>query len=453
MMPRRSVIAFALATALVSLPASAQSPAGHEAAEQAYRLQAEGDHAAALEQARRAIESDPGNGEYWALLAQEAEAVGEWREAAEAYGQSAFLTEPGDIRAYRLRAAIYSFVMAGDRPAARRMLTQAASDPSISMEGSVDWPMIAIAAGDDRLAQRLLGDEALVASMTRQQLLDAAYSAKRRGLDARAVDFFRQGLASERGSPIEDGQRMAIEREIALLSTPFVLNGQLAYAEGGRPLTLFSQPFTSGQTLQGGLELGYRPLGWRNGRPLTLFGRVFAATPLADEDQSGSVVQGWVGLQYKPLSGANLVVEASRLVALNDRALDDWGLRAAFSEENDLVAADGRRHWAAWRLYGDLSYLLEADIGFGTLEGRYGRAFAVDGLVFTPHVLAYSSFDSNRVEEWGTALGAGVSARRWWSDGRGPLAPSYVDLTMQYRQVVEGSRQPQGLFVVLSFGR
>lgn len=447
-----NLIMAALIGAVASFPASAQTIAGFAEAEKAYRLQTEGDHAAALVQARLAVQAAPKNGEYWALVAQEAGAIEEWRESAEAYRRSASLTEDSSSRGYRLRAASYAYVLGGDRASARLMLGQAADDPRVSMKGSVDWIMVSIAAGDDRLAQVLLDDMSLADIMTRQQLLDAAYSAKRRGLDLRAVELFRRGLDSETEAPLEVTRRAAIEREIATLANRWSLSGQLAYAGSDRPLALFNQPSTIGRTVQGGLELGYRPLGWQNGRPLTLFGRIFGATPLNDGDLTDDVLQGWVGLQYKPLSNVNLVLEASHLVPLNGAAISDWGLRAAFSQENQLVAFNGRSDWAAWRLYGDFAYLIDAEVSYGAFEGRYGRAFELNNIVITPHALAYAGFDSGRDDEWGSAVGLGMGARRWIRNGAGEVSLSHFDLTIQYREAILGAAEVGGFNVVLSFG-
>ncbi|MXP15634.1 hypothetical protein GRI44_12835 [Altererythrobacter confluentis] len=449
---KNALIVAVLIGVIPAAPASAQTTQAYEAAEQAYRLQAAGDHAAALQQARQAVTAAPLNGEYWALLGQEAGAVEQWTEAAEAYQRAASLTQDGDARDYRFRAAVYSYVMAGQREAALGILAQAASDPLVSLQGSVDWMMVAIAAGDDRLAQSLLDDGPVPDTMNRQQLLDAAYSAKRRGLDDRAVQLFRQGLARQQDGPLDAGQRAAIEREITLLANRWSLSGQIAYAESDQPLALFNQGSTTGQTLQGGLELGYRPFGWQNGRPLTLFGRTFVATQLNDDGLMSDVVQGWAGLQYKPLSNANLVLEASRLIALNDAAIDDWGLRAAFSQENGLDVMRGRSDWTAWRLYGDLAYLIDADVAYGAFEGRYGRAFNISDIIVTPHALAYAGYDSSRNDQWGTAVGGGLSARRWLANRGVGATPSYVDLTVQYRAGISGAEQIQGLSVVLSFG-
>ncbi len=450
---KSTLTAAVLLVTVAATPASAQTAPGFAAAEQAYRLQAEGNHQAALEQARLAVTAAPQNGDYWALLAQEAAELGEFSEAAEAYRHAASLTQDGEARGFRLRAAAYAYVLNDDRQTARDVLAQAENDPLVSIEGSVDWAMIAISASDDRMAQRLLSDGSLDATLTRQQLLDSAYSAKRRGLDARAVTLFRLAQISEPNVAFAAEQHAAIEREIALLDNQWSLSGQIAYAESGRPIAIFNQPATTGQSLQGGLELGFRPMGWQNGRPLTVFGRVFAATPVNEGSLSSDVVQGWVGVQYKPLSNANFVLEASRLFAINDAAINDWGLRAAFSQDRGLNDFAGRSDWATWRLYGDVAYLVESDVTYGTFEGRYGRAFSSGEMIFTPHALAYAGFDSNRLNEWGTAIGAGLSARRWLDSGTGKLTPSYVDLTIQYREAISGTEQVQGLNVVVSFGR
>jgi hypothetical protein len=45
---------------------------------------------------------------------------------------------------------------------------------------------------------------------------------------------------------------------------------------------------------------------------------------LGDDAVIGNATQGWVGGRYKPFSGLNFNVEASKLVGLDSDAIDDW---------------------------------------------------------------------------------------------------------------------------------
>lgn len=467
-------------------PAAAQS--AHDAASEAYRLYAGEDFEGAVAAARLAVERAPDSLDYRLLLAdalarsgRQAEvlsvldpadlshdvqsrraealfATRDWLNAAEAFANAA-ATAPDPVRrSYQLRAQALSLVYADKTADAALLVRQSVADARLDAEGSVDWAMVAIAAGEDGAAQRILADETLWPRLSRQSALDAAYSAKRAKLDERALRFFEQGLRLDEQSsqPMTEEQRLAIRREIANLDRRVMVSGQVSYGETDRAASFLNLPGITDGSIQAGAEIAYRLGGWRNGRPIMPFMRAFATTYTADQVGARDAVQGWVGVQHKPLSDLNMIVEASRLFAIDGPALNDWALRTALSAGTGIEPEASRSNWQFWDVYADASYLFDAKAASGVVNARYGRAFSVprspNPLVITPFAVTQLGYDSLQAEEFALGAGAGVSVRRWLGGSRLRAPLAYIDLSGQARQRVAGDDRATGIHATVSFG-
>ncbi len=153
----------------------------------------------ALIGAQDALESDPDNTVWWALIAETQARLARHGEAAEGFARAAALDPQPAQRSYFYRAQALQLVYADRHEEARGVVRGALADASLETRNSLDWAMVAIAARDDRSAQDILSNEAMYAGFTRQTALDAGYSAKRRGLDDRAVRFFKTGPSAGPG--------------------------------------------------------------------------------------------------------------------------------------------------------------------------------------------------------------------------------------------------------------
>lgn len=411
----------------------------------------------AIEAAEARLASDLENPVWWALLGEAHARLGETAEAAEAFGRAAQFETDAAGRSYFLRAQALQLVYADRREEARDIVRAAMNDSSLETRNSLDWAMVAISARDDRSAQEILDNEALYGEFTRQTALDAGYSAKRRGMDERAVDFFRRGLARDvrEAVPLETVQREAIRRENRELTRDWSLASQSSFSSAGEPIGLVNTPLPNEDAVQFGAEVSRRIGGWRNGRPISLFARVFHSEFLSRDTMTGNATQGWLGVRYKPLSQLNFNLEASRLIALDDEGIDDWSLRAAISGGRGVEPEVGQKSWAYVHYYGDGSHLVDTDVTLGLAEGRAGYSFLLDesATVLTPYAVARLGIDTGRADQEAFGAGLGISLRHWFDETETIAYRSFVDFDVQARQRIAGDRRASGVLATLSFGR
>ena len=394
---------------------------------------------------------------WWALLAEAQAKLDRNPEAAEAFGSAARFEIDAVRRSYFLRAQALQLVYAGSHDNARAILRAAMEEPSLETRNSLAWAMVAISARDDRSAQDILANEALYDEFTRQTALDSAYSAKRRGMDTRAVDFFERGLAldAEEDIPLSSAQREGIRRENRELTRDWSFIAQGSYSSAGRPIGFANTTLGDDRASQFGAEVSRRIGGWQNGRPFSVLVRVYHSEFLSEDAAGGEATHGWVGVRYKPLSQVNLNLEASRLIALDNGELDDWSLRAALSGGEGLEPEVGKRSWAYARYYGDVSFLTEADGTFGIAEGRAGYSFLLDesATVLTPYAVARLGVDTGRVEEEALGAGIGLSLRHWFEETEMIAYRGFIEFDVQARQRIAGDRRASGVLATLTIGR
>ena len=425
--------------------------------EGAFALHETGDFAEAVVCAERALTLDPDNPVWWGLLAEAQARLGRNREAASAFANAARFETDAAKRSYFLRAQALQLVYAGRHDEARIIVRAAKDDPSLETSNSLDWAMVAISAHDDQSAQDILDNKALYGQFTRQTALDAGYSAKRRGMDKRAVDFFQRGLAIDvqEEVPLGPVEREGIRRENRELRRDWSLIAQGSFSSADQPIGPANTPQGEEEAVQFGAEISRRIGGWRNGRPFSLFARVYHSEFLSDNIGTGNATQGWLGLRYKPFSKVNLNLETSRLIALDSEGLGDWSLRAAISGGQGLEREVGQKSWAYAHYYGDVSYLTDADVIFGLAEGRAGYSFLVDErtTVLTPYVVARLGVDSGRMEEEALGAGAGISLRHWFDETETVAHRSFIDFDVQGRRRLVGDRRASGVLATVTIGR
>ena len=448
----RSAVFASLASVCLACAASAQEAPGDP-----FRAYDAGNYDAAAREAQAALLQDADNSVWWALLAEARAKLVQHGEAAEAFARAADLESDPAKRSYLRRAQAMQLVYSGGYSEAREIVRAAMAETTLATRSSLDWAMVAIAARDDRSAQEILANEALYPDFTRQSALDAGYSAKRLGMDARAVRFFETGLAldAQEEKPLAPAPREAIRRENRELTRDWSVLSQASYSTAGQPAGPANTPLADDRALQVGAEISRRIGGWRDGRPLSLFARAFHSEFLSEDAAAGSATQGWLGVRYKPLSRVNLNLEASRLIGIDDDALDDWSLRAAISGGRGLEPEIGRTSWPYAHYYGDLSYLTDAGVTFGLAEGRAGYSFLLDqgATVLTPYAVARAGLDTGRLEEEAIGAGAGISLRHWFDETERAAYRGFIDFDVQARERIAGDRRASGVLVTVTMGR
>lgn len=407
--------------------------------------------------AEDALETDGQNPVLWALLAEARAKLGDHANAAQAFARASQFASDIDARSYYMRAQALQLVNAGQHAEARTIIAAALAEPSLTTVDTLDWAMVAIAAKDDAAAQQLLGDESVYQGFTRQTALDAAYSAKRRGLDKRAVRFFERGLVLDETETerLSDEEREAIRREVRELTRDWSFIGQVSYSTSGRSNTLGALPQDDQRAIQVGAEISRRIGGWRNGRPFSVFGRVYHSEFLDDDAFADDATQGWVGVRYKPFSALNLNVEGSRLIGLDRDGIDDWSVRAAISGGEGIEPEFGTSDWSYSQFYGDISYLFDNDVTYGIAEGRYGRAFALGNrsTILTPYAFVRAGLDTGRVKEGSLGAGGGLALRHWFDETDTTAWRGFIEFDIQARERIAGDRSAGGIIASITVGR
>lgn len=360
-------------------------------------------------------------------------------------------------RDFAQRSAVLASLQAGDNAAASELILVAIREGRYGPEAAGQWASLAISAGDDVSAQAFLASTGAANAFTRQSALDAGYSAKRIGLDDRAVGYFSLGLELDRDTipALSPAERFGLRRDIADLSRVWGASALVSYGANDFSFTGAIPSAGTDTVTQAGGEVYRRIGGYRNGRPVEVFARAFQTLSADPVGASGAdTTQGWFGVRWKPFTRANIILEASRLVALGDLARDDWMLRTAFSAGRGLDIQPDVQSWPMLSVYGDLSHIIDADQTLGTVEGRGGWSYRVFDsrplLVISPFISANLGYDSLAVEEEAIGLGGGLSVRQWVGGDMNAAPSRYVELTVQGRTRVSEADRASGIFVTLS---
>jgi len=367
--------------------------------------------------------------------------------AADQASDASTSAQDADSLAYASRLNILNLVEQGRLDEARAAFDRDWASGALPGPAPLDAANIAVAVGRDAEAQAAFRQADALSALTGANALNAGYSARRIGDDATAIYWFERGLDSWPSDPNFDEQRrFEIRREIETLQRTW---GASATVSHGSAATVASGLVGADTVTQAGGEIYRRIGGYNNGRPLEVFARVFTTL---DSDlggpTGGDTAQGWVGLRYRPLSQTNLVLEASRMVALGDLARDDWMLRAAWSAERGGDLRFDRSDWAAWRLYGDVAHLIDADQTLGVAEARYGHAWrTTDRDIVTPFVTVRGYYDSSLPDEVAVGAGPGISWRHWFRESGYAAPASWIDFVLGYQFSVSGDARGEGLFV------
>lgn len=380
------------------------------------------------------------------------EAAGQKAEAAEAFLTAETHAPNADARLLMAKGRIYALVglqRRADALAAITSLDQAGALPS---KDAVELAYIAITYGDDGLAERLFARADALHQLSGAAALDAGYTARRAHHEARALAYFKAGLASLPAptTPAEAQTRFQLEREVAELSRRWGVYAAMLY-DNTNSVTA-SLPRSGSGNLQAGFEAYYRPLGYNAGRPLELFVRAFETLSSKRGDPTGGqTVQGWVGVRDKPFASQNLVLEASRVFKIGKTSRDDWMLRAGYSATGGLDLRQDHSSWPMRHVFLDIAHLIDSDETFVVAEGRLGWSYKVGSqLIVAPFLGASVAYDSGLADPTAVGVGPGLWFRPWFRSGDHVAPQSYVDLVLQYRARVAGDRRAEGFLTTLS---
>ena len=374
--------------------------------------------------------------------------------AAAAFGAAGAAAPSANTRAYARRARVLGLIESENVDEARSEYMAALQAGTLEASSPMDMAVLAVAVGEDRVAQLFYAQADTAGLLSGSAALDAGYSARRAHEDQAAIAYFSHGIdGAATGTPeLTVRALFAIRRDVANLDRSWGASGSISYGASNAASGIPTSPGTS-DSLQAGVDVYRRLGGYRAGTPIDVFARVFETVD-ADSGATGADSrQGWIGARWKPLAHTNLVLEGSRMVKLGDSARNDWMVRALYSLEQGTDMTIDRRSWPMWRLYADTSYVLDDQQTFGVIDARAGRSFALSAdnrTIVSVFGGIGMNYDSALARAEAVGAGPGVSLRRWFREAKYVAPRSFVDLTLEYRFRLAGDERAEGLFTTFS---
>ena len=296
-------------------------------------------------------------------------------------------------------------------------------------------------------------------------LQDVAYSLKRLGENRKAMAYFKRSL--DRQTPSEAlpaGQRQkAIELNYDLRRE----HETLEKTWGMYTAFTYWRPTVGDAVLQGSQEFFWQPYN-KNGRKLLVFNRYYGNIWSQAPDARGpydwsptvassgwSTAQGGLGISWKPLTDANLVLTVEKLFPAGQQGINDWLYRVGYSWDRGYEFKPYVKSWPYVTFYGEYDQWASSGRQIFGMETRWGRSTRLGDRnsrsVFTPHLFFTASYDSGYDDNAGQtrlamAAGPGIVYRRWYREDKYNAPRSYWDLTVQYRFNI-GVRRMDGLLV------
>lgn len=277
---------------------------------------------------------------------------------------------------------------------------------------------------------------------------DYAYALKNEGQREEAAQQFRLKLDEE----LPSDERYALRREVQQLEDNWVSVGSITYRDGVARASGAPGVQSYEDSFQYGLETVYSPDDWqRDGRRVQFYGQVFTSSDTGEFNYNADSTQGAVGVRATPLANTEWYVYAARLFAVGDDALDDWQLRTTYAYTKGFDYDPTRQSWEYLFFTPDISYLVDKEELFATVEGRYGRSYRLkegSHWVMTPHLVTAAAHQhSPQQSRDALELGVGLSAKYWFDESEKRAPRGSAELILQWREPIAGSEDQGGPFL------
>jgi len=333
----------------------------------------------------------------------------------------------------------------------------------------------AVQAAPDNLAYRMLLVNALVSAGRQEEAraafepvrqrrdvppgewLDVGYAAQRLAYKTDARNAFASAIDASGAGQIElDAQaRQNVRQAISDFDRTWGFIGAFGYGTVGVMNPAFAPSFGARHTLQSSQELYWRPPMIDNTGSSGF--EVYARMNQALYDGTGGATglptnQGALGARWKPFASQNFVFAAERFVPIGRNSRTDWLLRGAWSGGEGGGLRVDRADWPYWQIYVEGDRFIQHPQTLGTLEARYGRAYAAGhNLVAMPYLAFSAGYDSLLYRRTTVSIGPGVAMRWSFREDTHHAPQSCVELNLQYRVRVAGDDRSSGLVATLYF--
>ena len=455
------------------------------AAETAYKAFGARDYAVASKKAEEASALSPNNAAYKLLLVNSLSANGQLEAAdkkaseflttshadnaemltarsgiRQRLGQQALANEDAAVALQNKNLSFTSeiglLLQLGQKSMAREKYAAAAQSGLFSNQSNSTIAYLAVLVGDDESALAAFNRAAKQGLLTDTATQDAAYTAGRLGQNQQAVGYFKQSieLADAGQSTLTPQQLFNTRREVADRSRTWGVNTSLIYRGIPSSALTAAQGNASGDSLQAGTEIWWRPLSFTNGRTLELYGGASETLSSKAGYPTGSAsLQGALGLRARPLPDINLVLALERRIAIGSKSVSDWLARVAYSASSGTDLQVDAPSWTTTNVYAEVGRYINQHQSYATFEGQVGRSFRLDAihpkLVVFPHAVLGADYNSGYAQGTKSAVGAGVGVgfRNWFNEDRYNAPRSYLDVSLQYRGRISGDDRAKGVFL------
>lgn len=406
-------------------------------------------------------------GEVWALKASILYSLGRNEEALQLY--SKILHQVGDRSPYLKSEALWKIAEAAEQKGnVEEALKLGAESVAAYPESTVrrlQYAYMAIRNRRDHVAT--IHMEYAVQHATEGPPVavfrDLAYSFKRSGNNYKAMYYFKRSidLAPRWDKELPEQQQKAIQLNYDLRREHETLERKW----GMYTALTYWTPARGDAVLQGSQEFYWQPY-HKNGQKLMVFNRYYgnlwsAAAGTAGPVESTpwiasygwSTAQGGIGLNWKPISDANLVLTVEKLFPVGQQGLNDWLYRIGYSWDQGVELKPIAKNWTYLTFYGEYVQWASSARQILGMETRWGRSHSLKGAgsrsVLTPHIFFTANYDSgydgnNDQTRLALAVGPGIVLRKWYREDRYNAPKSFWDLTLQYRFNL-GQRRIDGL--------
>jgi Flp pilus assembly protein TadD len=342
------------------------------------------------------------------------------------------------------------------KPVARERYAAAAQKGVFKNQPDTNIAYLAVLVGDDASALAAFNRAAQEGTLPDTATQDAAYAAGRLGENNQALRYFKQSIqvADAGNSALTPQQLFNTRREVADRSRTWGANTSLTYRGISPSALAATQAGASNDSLQGGAEVWWRPMGYGDGRTLEVYGGLSETlTSKAGYPTGAESLQGALGVRVKPLADINLVLALERRIALGSKSVSDWLPRVAYSANHGTDLRVDEKSWTTSSVYAEVGRYIHQRQTYATFEGQVGRSFRLDAispkLVVFPHAVLGADYNSGFSTNAKSAIGAGVGVnlRHWFNEDKYNAPRSYLDVSLQYRGRISGDDRAKGVFL------
>lgn len=342
---------------------------------------------------------------------------------------------------------------------ARAMMQDDYQNGLLSPLSQTETAYLAARLGDNQLSYDAFSTAYDQGMIRGRQLIDAAYAAKRSYHNEQAIDLLKQTIdeADAGNLVLNEQERFNIRREISDLDRQWGGNIALTYGTSGISDGFLQPPSSSGDVLQLGSEVYWRPpeIGNRNGRTIDLFLRQFTTLYDSLDGPTGtSTTQGAAGVRVKPFSDVSFILEAAKYFKIGQNSMDDFLLRAAISDGFNTDLMPGLSSWWTGQFYGEVGRYLLSNQNFASANARWGRSYRAGDIdsnfIITPYLGLAVDYNNTYANEAALGSGPGLHFRYWFNESKYKAPTSHIDLDVQYRFRLAGDGRANGVFAVLN---